>query len=99
MADLRKLHLSLEEDRIVYNPQHFVELFDLQKEFKKEFGMEIEDWDFTCTDDEVYYEMLKYINTENKIYKVIWDDSLEENVFYTITTNIQPIPNEAKEID
>lgn len=82
--DMRKLELSVNFDRIVYQPQSFVDEYKLHKEFEKEFGCKVENWDYDIPDDEVYEELLKYLHTETKRYFVKWNEDIEENEIYYI---------------
>lgn len=83
--DLRNLNLEVAFCRVIYNPQDFVKIFKLQKEFEKEFNCKIEDWNYDLSDDEVYETLIKYINKPDKVFFTKWNENLEENELYQIS--------------
>lgn len=67
--DLRKLKLRIVKDGYVSNINDYVQHFKLEKEFKKEYKVSIDEWEYEESDcDVIDYLNEKYLDTKNKIY-------------------------------
>jgi len=67
--DLRKLKLKIITDGYVSSINDFVGVFKLEKEFKKEYKMTIDEWEYLESDCDVINNLIeKYLDCESKIY-------------------------------
>lgn len=86
---MRTLDLEIVYVKVIDNPTDFVEHFALEEEFEKEFKCKIGDWEFDVSDDNVYEQMSKFIDTPDRIYFWIWNDDIENFEFYYIRQKVR----------
>jgi hypothetical protein len=68
-VDLRKLNLRIVVDGYVRSIENFIEYHHLEKEFKKEYNIDINDWEYDIGDCDVIETLCeKYLNTEDRVY-------------------------------